>query len=182
MKNEPEFSRTTFSKEAIKGAHFILAAAICWTVIAAVYLGKGNGFWKLWSVFGAMALLTPLAFALGKPLGYKKSDRKNPYQQLGLLLNFAQLLYFPLFIWFIINRPQELFFPLGIITAAHLLPYGWLYQSRTYSITSVVVTLGITVVFFFFRENYSILPVGIALAFWLMFFFLRKELKNQVFN
>lgn len=72
--------------------------------------------------------------------------KNNPLQPLGLWLNFAQLVYFPILIFILINHPENFIMTYAIITGAHLFPYAWFYDEAGYAIAAVLISVGSLVI------------------------------------
>src|SRR5699024_12697141 len=78
-----------------------------------------------------------------------KADWKlegNPLSPLGLFLNLAQVLYFPVLVCAIGKSPEEAVIFFAIITSAHFFPYGWFYNTRAYAIMAPVSACAITLI------------------------------------
>ena len=52
-----------------------------------------------------------------------------------------QLLYLLIAMWIYPTIPDKMLMVLAIIFGAHLLPYSWLYNSRTYFVSSIVISI-----------------------------------------
>ena len=80
------------------GINFILAASVCWVIIAFLWISHmDSGKLVLYSFIATMPML-PLAYLLGKVFKTSWKIEQNPLNDLGLWLNIAQLFYFPLLI------------------------------------------------------------------------------------
>jgi hypothetical protein len=124
-----------------KGLHFILASVVIWAVVAGIHATDLPILSKNFYTFCATAPLVPLAFLISKVIGVEFSDRKNPLNNLGLLFSFNQLLYLLIAMWVYPTVPLRMVMVIGMIFGAHLLPYGWLYKSRSYMVMAVVIPL-----------------------------------------
>ena len=60
---------------------------------------------------------------------------------MGLWLNFAQLIYFPLLVFILIKYPDYFIMAYAIITGAHLFPYAWFYDEIGYAVAAVVISV-----------------------------------------
>lgn len=124
-----------------KGLHFILASVLIWCAVFVVSLTSLPILSKNFLTFCCTAPLVPLSYLIAKRIGVDFDDRENPLSRLGFLFSLNQLLYLLIAIWVYPTVPEKLVMVLAIIFGAHLLPFGWLYVSRSYMIMSVVVSI-----------------------------------------
>ena len=85
--------------------------------------------------------LVPLAFLLSKILKIDFQNKENPLSGLGLLISLNQMLYILIAMWVYAVMPEKMLMVYAIIFGAHLLPYGWLYQSKTYYVFSILIPI-----------------------------------------
>jgi hypothetical protein len=97
-----------------KGIHFIIASVIIWTAVFLIHTTSLSIDVKNLLTFVATAPLMPLAFAISKLL---------------------------IAMWIMNQQPESLVMILAMIFGAHLLPYSWLYQSRSYQIFAILIPL-----------------------------------------
>ncbi len=127
------------------GIAFIIAATIIWSAITIVYLLALPLETKNVILLFLPACLFPLALAVSALI---KADWKladNPLGMLGLFLNLAQLIYFPMIIWAFIQSPEQMVVFFAIITGAHFFPYGWFYEAKPYYIFAPIISVSIMV-------------------------------------
>lgn len=55
------------------------------------------------------------------------------------LVSLNQMLYLLIAMWIYAAVPQKMLMVYAMIFGAHLLPYGWLYQSKSYYFFSLVI-------------------------------------------
>ena len=134
--------RVQLSIESKNGIDFTIAATFIWALIAFIWSLKGDAYNKSVLVFIAGAPLLPLAFGLSKLLKTKWKIEDNPLQPLGLILNFAQLFYFPFLIFVLLRHPDYFIMTYAIITGAHFFPYSWFYKTIWYAVMAGLVSLG----------------------------------------
>ena len=138
--------RLELSVKAKNGINFIMAATICWGIIAFVWMNPGIPTQQALFTFFAVGPMMPLAWAFSKLLKTAWTVENNPLNPLGLWLNFAQLFYFP-FIFIAFNRnPEQMPMALAIITGAHLFPYAWFYKTKAYAIMAGVISVGAAII------------------------------------
>ncbi len=128
--------------QAKNGVDFIISASILWLTLSFVWTLDYTAYNK--SVLSLMVggIMLPLAFGLSKILKTNWKIKDNPIQPLGLWLNFAQLLYFPLLVFVLIKYPDYFIMAYAIITGAHLFPYAWFYDDIGYLIASMIISVG----------------------------------------
>jgi len=140
--------RLELSVKAKNGINFIMAATICWGLIALVWLLPGTPNQLALLTFFAVGPMMPLAWFFSKLLKTLWTVENNPLNPLGLWLNFAQLFYFPFVFIAFYKTPEQMPMALAIITGAHLFPYAWYYKTTAYAIMAGVISIGATVVGF----------------------------------
>ena len=124
------------------GINFILAASICWAAISILWMGHMNpGKLVLYTFMATMPIL-PLAYVFGKFFKTSWKIENNPLNDLGLLLNFAQLFYFPLLVVVLMKNNYDMPMALAIITGAHFFPYAWFYQTKSFAVMAGVISVG----------------------------------------
>lgn len=126
-----------------KGLPFMMASVVIWSLVCLLQwlelgLEKANMF-----VFMCTCLLLPLAFLFSKLLGadiFQKTD--NPINKLAFLCTMNQMLYLLIVMWACSKAPEAMVMLFAMVFGAHLLPYGWAYDSRAYTLVSVLETVG----------------------------------------
>ena len=56
-----------------------------------------------------------------------------------MLISLNQMLYILIAMWVCAAMPEKMLMVYAMIFGAHLLPYGWLYQSKTYYVFAIVI-------------------------------------------
>jgi len=125
-----------------KGLHFILASIFIWAAILAVHLTSLPVLTKKLLTFCFTAPLLPLAYLFSRFLRIEFSTKDNTLSGLGILFSLNQLLYLLIAMWVYPTVPEKLVMVLAMIFGAHLLPFGWLYLSRSYTAFAVIIPLG----------------------------------------
>lgn len=129
-----------------RGLHFIVASVIIWALVFIVHLTELPIETKNLLTFCCTCPLMPLAWLLSKPLGITFSDKENPLSPLGIVLSCAQLPYLLIVMWVYAAVPSKMVMALAMVFGAHLLPFGWLYDSKVYYVMSGIVTIGALVI------------------------------------
>jgi hypothetical protein len=129
-----------------KGLHFILASIIIWSVVFLIHVSPLSILTKNFLTFCFTAPLMPLAYLISKIIGVDFTNKDNPLTNLGLLFSLNQLLYLLIAMWIYPTIPGKMVMVLGMIFGAHLLPYGWLYKSKSYMVMSVFIPIFILII------------------------------------
>ncbi len=124
-----------------KGLHFILASVIIWIVLFVIHLTTLPILTKNLLTFCFTAPLMPLAFMISKMIKVDFTNKSNPLTNLGVLFSANQMLYLLIAMWIYNAVPEKMLMILAMIFGAHLLPYGWLYKSKSYMVLSVIIPI-----------------------------------------
>ena len=126
-----------------KGLPFIMASVVIWMIIFILQLGDRAVYRTNVYTFMCSCLLMPLAFFFSgiiKADIFKKTD--NPLSKLGFLCTMNQMLYIVIVMWAFNQKPEAMMMLYAMVFGAHLLPFGWLYNSHAYTAASVIETIG----------------------------------------
>jgi hypothetical protein len=88
----------------------------------------------------------PLAYLISRIIKVDFTNKENPLTNLGVLFSLNQMLYLLIAMWIYPTIPEKMVMILGMIFGAHLLPYSWLYKSRSYMAMSVIVPIFILII------------------------------------
>ena len=83
---------------------------------------------------------------MSKLLKIQFQDKTNPLNILGILFSVNQILYLLIAMWVYPTIPEKMLMVIAMIFGAHLLPYSWLYKSKTYMIMSVIIPIASLIV------------------------------------
>ncbi len=137
-----EESRIDIARRSKKGLHFIIASVFIWCAVLIIWLLPIKDILtKNLLTFCFTAPLVPLAYMISKVIKAEFSFADNPLGKLGFLLSCNQFLYILIAMWIYPTVPDKMVMVLAMIFGAHLLPFGWLYQSKAYSVMSVLISL-----------------------------------------
>ena len=173
--------RIDIAKRGKKGLHFIMASVIIWCVVLIIWLLPIKDIMtKNLLTFCFTTPLVPLAYVISKIIKAEFSAKDNPLNKLGMLFSYNQFLYILIAMWVYPTVPDKMVMVLAIIFGAHLMPFGWLYKSKAYSVMSVFISFTILIIGIMFNAVVvSIVMVVFEIIFciWLMFEnkFLYKE-------
>ena len=126
-----------------KGLPFIMASVVIWILIFVLQLGNKGIKATNMLTFMCSCLLMPLAFFFSKIVKadiFQKTD--NPINKMGFLCTMNQMLYILIVMWAFSQKPDAMMMLYAMVFGAHLLPFGWLYNSRGYTFASIAETIG----------------------------------------
>jgi len=124
-----------------KGLPFIITSVIIWLMITFVSaldirIGLKNIF-----VFCCSTPLLPLSWMIGKKIGVDIFSKDNELGDLGFIFTMNQILYLLIVMWVFNAVPEKMIMVYAIVFGAHLLPYSWLYKSKSYKIFAIAIPL-----------------------------------------
>ncbi len=129
-----------------KGLHFILASVIIWCAVLAVNLTSLPILTKNLLTFCSTAPLMPLAYMISKMIKVDFANKGNPLNNLGIVFSLNQMLYLLIAMWVYPTVPEKMVMVLAMIFGAHLLPYGWLYKSKSYIVLSIIIPIVVLII------------------------------------
>ena len=124
-----------------KGLHFIVTSIIIWTLILITYLTDMTIEQKNLVTFCCSAILFPIAWGLSKALKIDFQGKGNPLTKAGIIFSVNQMLYILIAMWVYAAVPSKMLMVYAMIFGAHLMPFSWLYQSKSYMVFSIVVPI-----------------------------------------
>lgn len=124
-----------------KGLHFILTSILIWAMICAVHLTDMPINTRNLITFCCSAVLFPLAWMLSKVLKIDFEGKGNPLTKAGILFSINQMLYILIVMWVYAAVPEKMVMVYAMVFGAHLMPFSWLYASRSYMVFSIVVPI-----------------------------------------
>ena len=131
-----------------KGLPFMMASVVIWGVILGInYLDMDIVTINRYTFFSS-CLLIPLAMSFSRMIkanSFRKSS--NPIDKLGFLCTMNQNIYLLIVMWAYSRKPEEMVMLYAMVFGAHLLPFGWIYDSLAYKIASVLESVGALLIF-----------------------------------
>ena len=124
-----------------KGLHFILTSVLIWALILIVFLTPLTIEQKNLITFCCSAVLFPAAWMLAKVLHIDFEGKGNPLTRAGILFSVNQMLYILIAMWVFAAVPEKMLMVYAMIFGAHLMPFSWLYQSRSYMVFSIFIPI-----------------------------------------
>lgn len=159
MNNIIDGLRDDCSLKQKKGMHFILASVIIWTAVLLIHLSALPIESKNLFTFCCSAPLMPLAYLISKIIKVDFQNKENPLTNLGIVFSVGQMPYLLIAMWIFSASPENMLMVYAMIFGAHLLPYGWLYKSKTYYILSGIIPVAALIT----GINFSACPVAILM-------------------
>ena len=129
------------SRRQKKGLHFIVASVVIWALIFGVHLTNLTMEQKNIFTFCCSAVLFPLAWMLSKTLKIDFEGKGNPLTKAGILFSVNQILYILIAMWVFAAVPDKMLMVYAMIFGAHLMPFSWLYNSRSYLLFSIAIPI-----------------------------------------
>ena len=138
-----------------KGLPFMMASVVIWTAVTIVRTLPVDIMTKNLYTFYCPGLLIPCVIIFSLIIGARPfSKRNNPFNKLGLINTMNQMLYLLIVMWAFNQKPEAMLMLFAMVFGAHLLPFSWLYESKTYLVMSLVTTIGSMLISIFAPELY----------------------------
>lgn len=128
-------------KKQKKGLHFIITSVLIWLAICLIHASDMPIMTKNFATFCCSVPLMPIAFLISKIIKVDFQNKGNPLTTLGIITSVNQMLYLLIVMWAYATVPEKMVMVYAMVFGAHLLPFGWLYQSKAYYVLSVVIPI-----------------------------------------
>jgi hypothetical protein len=162
-----------------KGLHFILASVIIWSAVFVIHLTSLPILTKNLLTFCSTAPLMPLAYMISKSIKVDFMNKGNPLTNLGVLFSLNQIIYLLIAMWVYPTVPEKLVMVLAMIFGAHLLPYSWLYQSKSYMVFAIIIPVIVLII----GVNYPpYMVAGLMIVFEIIFSLLLRSEVNKLYH
>ena len=138
MSNLEELRDDLLTKQK-KGLPFIIASCVLWTLITVLCALDIPLMTRNMLVFCCSCPLFPLAMLIGKIIRVNVLEKENPLSKLLILVTMNQFLYLLIVMWVFSAVPEKMVMVHAMVFGAHLLPYSWLYKSKSYLVAAIVV-------------------------------------------
>lgn len=172
--------RIDCSRKQKKGIHFIIASIVIWIMVLMVQLTSLPVLTKNLLTFCCTAPLLPLSFLISKILKIQFQDKSNPLNNLGILFSANQMIYLLIAMWIYPTIPDKMLMVIAMIFGGHLLPYSWLYNSKTYMVLSIIIPiLSLIVGLNFANYILAIMMIGIEALFSVLLVLENNKLKSN---
>ncbi|WP_431030169.1 DUF7010 family protein [Lysinibacillus sp. LZ02] len=151
--------RTDLALRQLKGIHFIIMSVFLWSTLIVIQATDLHILMKNLLTFCATGMILPGAYYISKLLRIDFSTKDNPLSKLGLLFTLNQLLYLLIAMWIYPTLPEYMLMVIAIVFGAHLLPFGWLYHSKSYTAFAIIISFLALII----GLNFSPLVLAIAM-------------------
>tara|TARA_B100000378_G_scaffold276363_1_gene274138 strand:- start:1609 stop:2166 length:558 start_codon:yes stop_codon:yes gene_type:complete len=166
-------------QKAKMGVDFIISGGILWLAIFIIWFQDLPYYNKSIFTFIIASLMLPLAFGCSKILKTNWKIKNNPLQPLGLWLNFAQLVYFPILVFTLIKYPEHFIMVYAIITGAHLFPYAWMYEGNGYAVAAILISVGSMAIALLLASNsFWLIPLFTSMGLFILAIWIFTRLKK----
>ena len=166
--------------ESKNGISFLYSAVVVWIIFTVIFFLPLDIKLKNIFMLCFSGITFPLAIVFSKLFQVDWKSRGLPLSDLGLVLNLAQLMYFPILLLVFVRFPSDMAAVFAIITAAHLYPYGWLYQAKPYYVYAPVISILIMILGFIPGDQLWIIPLVMATSLVLLNLALFADLKKKL--
>ena len=171
--------RNDCARKQKKGLHIILASVIIWILVLCVHLTSLPMLTKNLITFCCTAPLLPISFFISRLLKIDFQNKENPLTTLGVLFSVNQILYLPIAMWIYPTLPEKMLMVIAIIFGAHLMPYSWLYKSKSYFALSIIIPVAALAVGLNFEPYIlAIVMIGFEILFSILLLCEMKRLKE----
>ena len=133
--------RNELSVRGKNGIGFLLSAFVIWSIITIIFLQSIEIHLKNIFMLYSTGLMFPLSIGISALIKADWKLKNIPLGKLGLYLNLAQIIYFPILIWGMIKSPYDAIMLFAIITGAHFFPYGWFYRAKPYYVMAPIIAV-----------------------------------------
>jgi len=121
----------------------------------------------------------PLSYLISKIIKVDFQNKDNPLTNLGVLFSVNQMMYLLIAMWIYPTVPEKMVMVLAMIFGAHLMPYSWLYKSKSYFALSIIIPIVALIVGLNFEPFIlAAVMVIIEIMFSILLSFEVKKLKN----
>lgn len=112
-----------------------------WIAVLCIHIADLTILTKNLLTFCCTAPLLPLSFLISKMIKVDFQNKSDPLTNLGVLFSINQILYLLIAMWIYPTIPEKMLMVIAIIFGAHLMPYSWLYKSKSYFVLSIVIPI-----------------------------------------
>lgn len=160
-----------------KGIHFIIASIIIWLIVLIIHLTSMPMMQKNLFTFCCTAILFPLALLISRILKIDFQSKNNPLVKAGLIFSINQILYLLIVMWVYSTVPDKMIMIFAMVFGAHLMPFSWLYDSKSYLVFSIIIPI-ISLIVGLFCKSYIVaaIMVVIEIVFSILLYLENKKL------
>lgn len=172
-------ARNTFSIRGKNGIAFLLSASVIWSIITFIFSQSIEINQKNIFMMFSTGLMFPLSLGISKLLKADWKFNDHDLGILGLYLNLAQIIYFPILFWAMIKSPYDAIMIFAIITGAHFFLYGWFYNAKPYYVAAPIIALGMMFLALYTAiENLWLIPLSMVVSLLILTLFLYLDYRK----
>ncbi|MDE5416141.1 DUF7010 family protein [Alkalihalobacterium chitinilyticum] len=172
--------RNELSVKGKNGVGFLLSAVVIWSMITIIFLQPIETHQKNIYMLFSTGLMFPLSVGISSLIHADWRLKNNPLGDLGLYLNLAQVIYFPILFWGIITSPSDAILFFAIITGAHFFPYGWFYNAKPFYVMAPIISLVIFFLGLYLKgEDLWLIPLSMIILILLLILWLIIDYKRK---
>lgn len=123
-----------------------MASIIIWIAVLCVHLTDLPILTKNLLTFCCTAPLLPISFFISKIIKVDFQNKNNPLTNLGVLFSVNQIVYLLIAVWIYPTIPDKMLMVLAMVFGAHLMPYSWLYKSKSYFAFSIIIPVAALII------------------------------------
>ena len=123
-----------------------MASIIIWIAVLCVHLTDLPILTKNLLTFCCTAPLLPISFFISKIIKVDFQNKNNPLTNLGVLFSVNQIVYLLIAMWIYPTIPDKMLMVIAMIFGAHLMPYSWLYKSKSYFAFSIIIPVAALII------------------------------------
>lgn len=173
--------RDDLSIRGKNGLGFLFSGIVIWSTITLVFLQPIEMQQKNIYMLVSTALMFPLSVGISTLIKADWKLENNPFGNLGLFLNLAQIIYFPILFWGIIKSPNDAIIYFAIITGAHFFPYGWFYNAKAYYVMAPMTAIIIMLLGLYLNgENLWLIPFSFIILLLFLICWLHLDYKKRI--
>lgn len=90
--------------------------------------------------------MLPISFFISKIIKVDFQNKNNPLTNLGVLFSVNQIVYLLIAMWIYPTIPDKMLMVIAMIFGAHLMPYSWLYKSKSYFAFSIIIPVAALII------------------------------------
>jgi hypothetical protein len=121
----------------------------------------------------------PLSYLISKIIKVDFQNKDNPLTNLGVLFSVNQIVYLLIAMWIYPTIPEKMVMVLAMIFGSHLMPYSWLYKSKSYFVLSIIIPVVALIVGLKFEPFIlAAIMIVVEIIFSVLLSFEVKKLKN----
>ncbi|WP_281975725.1 DUF7010 family protein [Halobacillus litoralis] len=153
-------ARQELAEHNRKGTPVLCSATIYWSVMFGLsFFIESASLLALIYLYGT-GLLLPLGLLIAKVMKIEMYRKINPLSGLSGLIASTPAFMAPLTAYIYLTDPAAMPFAMAIITGAHFFPFAWLYQSKSFVFSPLIMMAASLVSIFTFPDmQFLIIPI-----------------------